>query len=300
MEGAEGWDVVSGPGITALGLAAARAVESGAPDRLIADPFEVAFLEAIDSPVPFPVRWPDPGAEVSVQQALFLHGSRYIGVRSRHYDDYLLAACADRIHQVVVLAVGLDVRAFRLPWPPGVRLFEIDQPQVLAFKDHVLHARDARPTCARTVVGADLRADWPNHLVEAGFDPDASTVWLAEGLLAYLPADAEADLISAIQRLSAPGSQLALDRIVTGPANEEGLARLSSRSGIDMAGLIDIESRADVPTLLRARGWVVTEEMTSALAARYGRDLTDPFASGSEDSASPPWLNTSFLAARRS
>ena len=128
------WDVQTGPGLTALGLAAARAVETGMPDRLVEDPWGAAFLEAVDSPVPFPVRWPAPGDPVDDQQALLLHGTRYIGLRTRLYDDYVTDAVGSGLRQVVLLAVGLDTRAFRLPWPADVRLFELDQPQVLDFK----------------------------------------------------------------------------------------------------------------------------------------------------------------------
>src|SRR3954447_18888713 len=125
-----GWDVVSGPGLTALGLAASRLVESGRPDRLIDDPLGRAFLDAVDSPVPFPTRWPAEEEPVSDQQALHLHGSRYIGLRTRIYDDEVLAAADAGIRQVVLLAAGLDTRALRLTWPPEAHVFEVDQTAV--------------------------------------------------------------------------------------------------------------------------------------------------------------------------
>ena len=186
--GNKAWDVVSGPGLTALGLAASRCVESGRPDRLIEDPWGAAFVAAVDSPVAFPTRWPAEGEVPSDQEALHLHGSRYIGVRSRFYDDFLAQAVSAGIRQLVLLAAGLDTRAFRLEWPDaGATVFEIDQPNVIAFKDEVLRAEGAQAGCRRAAIGADLREDWPCALRVAGFDPALPTAWVAEGLLAYLP-----------------------------------------------------------------------------------------------------------------
>jgi methyltransferase (TIGR00027 family) len=121
------WDVVSGPGLTALGLASARAVESGMPDRLIDDPYAPGFVEAVRAPIPLPLplAWPAADAPVSDQLALLLHGFRYIGLRSRCYDDYLQDAAAAGARQAVLLAAGLDTRAFRLSWPAGFRVFEL-------------------------------------------------------------------------------------------------------------------------------------------------------------------------------
>lgn len=288
------WDVQTGPGLTALGLAAARAVETGMPDRLVEDPWGAAFLEAVDSPVPFPVRWPAPGDPVDDQQALLLHGTRYIGLRTRLYDDYVTDAVGSGLRQVVLLAVGLDTRAFRLPWPADVRLFELDQPQVLDFKAEVL-ARCAAPArCARTTLGVDLRdADWPRRLEGAGFDPGQPCVWLAEGLLAYLPADAKAGLLRDVDRLSAAGSRLALDRLVDVAASGSALQELTDRSGMPMRQLVSREAGPDLPRWLSDHGWGVAEETVDSAARRYDRDLSDPFARA----ATPPWLGTMITTA---
>jgi methyltransferase (TIGR00027 family) len=111
------WDVTSGIGLTALGAAAGRAIESSRPDRLIEDPFAAAFIDAARSPIPMAVRWPGEGEVVSEADALLVHGSHYIGLRSRFFDDYLSTACAGGLRQVVVLGAGLDTRAFRIGWP---------------------------------------------------------------------------------------------------------------------------------------------------------------------------------------
>lgn len=296
------WDITTGPGLTALGLAASRLVESGQPDRLVEDPLAGAFLEAVDSPVPFPVRWPDPGETPTDQEALHLHGSRYIGLRTRFYDDFLKSAVLDGIGQVVVLAAGLDTRAYRLGLPSDLRLYEVDQPQLLAFKDEVLAARSATPTCVRNVVGSDLRGPWSGQMIERGFDPGVPTAWVAEGLLAYLPADAEQRLVQHVTDLSAAGSQLALDRIpeIGRLSRDSGpLDRLSERSGLEMQSMINTEPRPDLPTLLRQLDWSVEDRTTRELADQYGRNLGDPFSSPPTKSTEPPWLNTNYLRATR-
>lgn len=292
------WDVVSGPGLTALGLAASRCVESGRPDRLIEDPWGAAFVTAMDSPVAFPTRWPAEGEVPSDQEALHLHGSRYIGVRSRFYDDFLTQSGSAGVCQSVLLAAGLDTRAFRLDWPdPAVAVFEIDQPNVLAFKDEVLAAEGAQAGCRRVTIGADLREDWPSALLAAGFDPALPTAWVAEGLLAYLPPEAEERLLLAIRQLSAPGSRVAADRIVAVDrlgADGAALSELSARSGVPMESLIDTGERRDCAHWLSAHGWTVEERTAAKVAAGYGRDLADPFAR----QMTPPWLETGFVTGR--
>jgi methyltransferase (TIGR00027 family) len=299
------WDVADGPGVTALGLAAARAVESNVPDRLIDDRFADAFIDAAPIELPMLRRWPEPGADVSDQEALHLHGSRYIGVRTRFYDDHLLAAAGDVIRQAVILGAGLDTRAYRLEWSPRFHFYEVDQPGVLEFKRAALGGCSAEPRCERRTVGADLRGEWPAALQEAGFDSESRTAWVAEGLLAYHPAEAQQRLLERVHGLSPTASRLALDRIA-GELDGDGgarLQRLSARSGIEMDRLMTAEARADIGDWLGSRSWTVEEVATDAVAARYGRDLGDPFRdraepAGSAQDAEPPWLDTVFLTAR--
>ncbi|MCL9762285.1 SAM-dependent methyltransferase [Frankia sp. AiPa1] len=296
MAAQQGWDIVTGPGITALGIAASRSVESSMPDALINDPFGAEFLNAVDSPVPFLLRWPAEGEAVSDRHKLSLHTSRFIGVRTRFYDDVIQDAVRDGVGQVVLLAAGLDTRAFRLPWPPGLTLYELDQPQVLAFKNDVLRGGQAQPGCRRVTVGADLRVDWVGALTAAGFHPAVPTVWIVEGLLGYLPAAVEDHLLRQIHRLSCVGSRLALDRF----ADLDRLARdaatleqLSRRSGIEARSLFNTEPRADPAQWLPPNGWTVHEDDDTDVARRYGRDLTDPFTGA----PTRPWFDTRFLTA---
>jgi methyltransferase (TIGR00027 family) len=293
------WDVTTGPGITALGLAAARSVESGRPDRLVEDPFARGLFEAAGTGLPMLVDWPAPGAPVSPTQRLHLHGSRYIGLRTRHYDDVLLEAAAHGVRQAVLLGAGLDTRGYRLELPATLRLFEADQPAVLGFKARVLEQMEARPRCLYRPVGADLRAGWVGELQNAGFDAADPTAWIAEGLLPYLgPAEAAA-LLEAVHEHSAPGSVLALDHIAGDPRADGRLADLSRRAGIDMQSLMAEGGGGAPAAALADGGWEVHEQPTDALARRYGRDLRDPFTP-SPESAEPPWLRTGFVTARLS
>lgn len=287
------WDIVTGPGITALGIAASRRVESSMPDALIDDPFGDAFVRAVSSPVPFPLRWPDDGEQVTGRQALSLHTSRYIGVRSRFYDDYVRDALRGGVRQVVLLAAGLDTRAFRLDWPAAVTLYELDQPKVLTFKNDVLHGERARPGCTRVTVGADLREDWPTALLATGFNRTIPTVWIAEGLLGYLPPAAEETLLQRIDQLSTTGSHLALDRFADLQAVAADLEELGTRSGIDARSLFNTEVRPHPADWLHPRGWSIREEDDLTIAHRYGRDLADPFTGRD----TRPWHDTQFLTA---
>ncbi|MGQ0846699.1 MAG: SAM-dependent methyltransferase [Sporichthyaceae bacterium] len=293
-----GWDVASGPGLTALGLAAARTVESSMLDGLIDDPLAVLFAAAATSPVAFPTAWPADGSTVSDRDALFLHGSRYIGVRSRFYDDFLLDAADAGLRQVVLLGAGLDTRAFRLPWPYGTRIFEVDRDRVLEFKNRVLADAEVVPACSRTTVATDLREDWLAGLRAAGFDEQQPTVWVAEGLLAYLAPAAQEALVRRVHQASALGSALAADRLL--PLDKDGelaLRRLADRSGMALDAILQTGGDYSPPQWLGGRGWTVAEDSTDAVAHRYGRDLADPFDPGSAP-AVPPWLATAFVRAR--
>ena len=190
---------------TALGVAGLRAAESDRPDRLIDDPYARLFFVAGKALFPAPDRAEKPGPGLG---SLFYS---QVVVRTGFYDEYLVGAVAAGCTQVVLLAAGLDSRAFRLDWPAGLRLFELDLPGVLEFKDRVLTEHGAVPRCARVVVPVDLREDWSCALREAGFDPTRPTAWLAEGLLIYLSFDEAAALLGTVGELSAPGSRIAFE-----------------------------------------------------------------------------------------
>jgi methyltransferase (TIGR00027 family) len=295
-------DIASGVGATAVGIAAARAVESTRPDRLMEDPFAAAFARAAPGAIQGSLRWPEDGAAVPAGEALLLQGANYIGLRSRFFDDYLVEAAATGAAQVVILAAGLDARAYRLDWPPGLRLFEIDQPGVLAFKDAVLRDEGARARCTRVAVPADLRAGWPVALRGAGFDPGLPTAWLAEGLLPYLTAATEQALFGDVDELSAAGSRLCAE-YAPDPAAllDRGALRQvrGENSTVDMGRLIQAGPRPDPAVRLAGLGWTVTAEPATATAARYGRDLADPRLEKLPGTPLRLGQHTAFLTARK-
>jgi methyltransferase (TIGR00027 family) len=252
---------------TALGVARVRAHESNRPDRLFDDPYAAAFVAAApDATVQTPS-----GDSKAVRLAFAAHAI----IRTRYYDDYLLAA---GLPQVVLLAAGLDTRALRLPWAAGTHVYEVDLPEVLAFKQHVLDSADATPNCRRTTVPADLRTDWPTALTDAGFDPTRPTAWLVEGLLIYLDNDAAGRLLTDISARSAPGSQVAFEYTTTATADLLTRARATSAmtgySALWRGGLA-----GDYVDWLRAHGWRPTVHPLADLAAGYDRPLRGTAAS---------------------
>jgi methyltransferase (TIGR00027 family) len=280
------WGITESVGVTALGVASGRAMETHREDGLVEDPYAESFVDAAADEIALPARPEDAEAMDSgddgATAADWRDQSAYIGVRSRFFDEALTAATARGVRQVVLLAAGLDTRAQRLDWPAGTVVYEIDQHRVLDFKDEVLAGRQATGAAEgarRVEVRVDLRHDWPAALREAGFDPQAPTAWLAEGLLPYLPAQAEIDLFDRVTELSAPGSRLAVEHfgdIVSRLGDQDTrLASLSRRFGVDVRELFFADDRPDAAQRLASLGWTVTGSTASELAETYGRPL-DP------------------------
>jgi methyltransferase (TIGR00027 family) len=194
-------------------------------------------------------------------------------IRTRFYDDYLIAAAGEGCHQVVLLAAGLDTRAFRLDWGPQLRLFELDLPDVLAFKARVLSQAGATARCARTVVPADLRAGWPAELVRAGYAPGARTAWLIEGLMIYLTPAEAGNLLAAVTDLSAGGSQLSSEH---SPAAASALvSRAQAMPTIhEYAQLWKGGLGEDAPGWLGGHGWLPQLHSLDGVARSYGREFT--------------------------
>ncbi|MFJ6074002.1 SAM-dependent methyltransferase [Streptomyces sp. NPDC093065] len=279
---------VAGVGLTALLVAAARAVETGRPDALARDEYAARFVRA----VPACAGWPLRPQEVPDGDADPLWGrlARFFGLRTRVFDDFLLYAAGTGVTQVVLLGAGLDTRAHRLPWPDGCTVFEVDRPEVLAFKRSVLDGLDGvrglrgvdapgspgdGPRAGRVAVPADLRDEWTASLVAAGFDPERPTVWLAEGLVPYLPPAAEVDLVSAVRAHSPPGSMLAYEiKQDVDPARQRDFpvyAAVRERLGIDLLALFSPEPRPDSPGELTGRGWSTAVRTPFDFTRRHGR-----------------------------
>lgn len=268
----EQWDIISGVGITALAVAAGRAIETQREDALVRDPYAESFVAAADSPVPMPTA-PGDGDD-----RIWTEAANHMGVRSRYFDDYFREAAKEGIRQVVILAAGLDTRAYRLEWPVGTRVFEIDQPRVLDFKHGVLAENGAEPACDRQAVAADLREEWPQALRDAGFDPARPTAWLAEGLLPYLPRHARNALLDAVAGLSAPGSRIAIEHIVRPQdmLDIPAVRDMSDRIGIDITSLMPEPSQPDrtpPEAWFDSGSWQVSSEPVRSAANRYGRTV---------------------------
>jgi methyltransferase (TIGR00027 family) len=281
-----------GVGVTAVGTALARAVESRRPDRLFEDPFAEDFVAVAGQVLPSSaIGWA--GWRTSRRRRDWRASlGQSIAVRTRFYDDWALSASAAGCRQVALLGAGLDTRAFRLAWPQEPRLFELDLPDMLAFKQRVLDRRGAVPACRRVPVPVDLRDDWPAALAEAGHRAGQPTAWLAEGLLVYL-AQADNDrLLDRIGRLSAPGSRLAL-----GHMSQEAVSALSARReapGDQVGGRLTALWRSglaeDPAAWLDRHGWRARIHDPDELAARYGRPPAASAAGAPERPAR--WLIT--------
>ncbi|MEU6389570.1 class I SAM-dependent methyltransferase [Streptomyces sp. NPDC046939] len=266
--------VASGVGTTALLVAAARAIETHRHDSLAQDAFAEHFVRA----APASAGWPTRLEHVPDGDANPLWGrfARYFGLRTRVLDDYLLTSVrATGARQIVLLGAGLDTRAFRLDWPPGSVVHEIDRAEVLAFKHEVLDTLQATARAARVPVPVDLRADWVTALTDSGFDPGAPTVWLAEGLLFYLPAAAETSLIATVNRLSAGGSALAYE-VKLEPdlmAHRDSPLYISTNAqiGIDLLDLFAKEPRPDSAAALTDKGWSTSTYTPFDFTHRHGR-----------------------------
>ncbi|OEV30203.1 methyltransferase [Streptomyces nanshensis] len=290
------WDIVTGVGLTALAVAAGRAAESARPDALMSDPYASRLVAAAQSPVPFPFAGGsaesaesagsagsagsgEPAASAGsgatgVQDEEMWNGaSDYIGLRSRVFDDYFRDAAGAGIRQAVILASGLDTRPYRLSWPSGTVCFELDQPAVLGFKSATLAGEGATPGCDHRPVPVDLRHDWGAALEAAGFDASRPTAWLAEGLLPYLPPEAEVRLLKEVSRLSADGSRFAVERIddVGHLLDDPVVRERSDALGMDFPSLFPAGERTPVADQLTGLGWKLEHRTVPASAAALGR-----------------------------
>ncbi|MGV9278998.1 class I SAM-dependent methyltransferase [Streptomyces sp. NPDC003730] len=266
--------VEGGVGLTALLVAAARAIETHRPDSLAQDVYAEHFVLGAGASAHWPVRLEQ--APDGDRSPLWGRFARYFGLRTRVLDDFLLRSVRSAgIRQVVLLGAGLDTRAFRLDWPADCVIFEIDRDGVLAYKHKVLDALSADPAAARVPIGADLRADWAGALTAAGFDPATPTAWLVEGLLFYLPHAAETALIDTVDRLSAPGSALAyevkLEKDLMAYRDSPLYTSTRRQLGIDLLDLFSREPRPDSAARLTSRGWAASVRTPFDFTRLHGR-----------------------------
>jgi methyltransferase (TIGR00027 family) len=279
----DSWDLASSVGATATMVAAARAIASTADDALIDDPFAEPLVRAVG--VDFftrlatgelrPEDLDADNASVGMQRM-----TDNMAVRTKFFDEFFTDATTAGIRQAVILASGLDSRAYRLQWPAGTTVYEIDQPDVIEFKTRTLAEFGAEPTARRRTVAIDLRNDWPSALKAAGFDPSRPSAWSAEGLLGYLPPEAQDRLLDTITELSAASSRVAVESVPTiDPADHErAIERMQEASqrwrdhgfDLDFADLVYLGDRNEAAGYLADHGWQLNRHSVKELLAANG------------------------------
>ncbi|OBG28929.1 class I SAM-dependent methyltransferase [Mycobacterium sp. 852002-51057_SCH5723018] len=284
------WEITESVGATALGVASARAVETESENPLIRDPFARVFLDAAGdglwnwysaSQLPAEVLDAEPSLQLQMKAMV-----GYMACRTAFFDQFFLDATDAGIRQAVILASGLDSRAWRLAWPDGVTVYELDQPRVLEFKSSTLAEHGAEPACNRIAVPIDLRQDWPTALRQAGFDAKAPSAWSAEGLMPYLPAAAQDLLFERIHGLTVSGSRVAVEALGQSFVDPEFRAKRRERMARIRAvvakldpqreipnneELFYFEEREDVGDWFGRHGWDVSVTPSDELMAGYGR-----------------------------
>ncbi len=286
----DSWEITESVGATALGVASARAAETRSDNPLISDPFAQVFLDAVGDGVwnwhsapQLPAELVEAAPELPLQMQAMVG---YMASRTAFFDKFFLDATRAGIRQAVILAAGLDSRAWRLAWPDGITVYELDQPRVLDFKASTLAEHGAQPACHRAAVPVDLRQDWSKALQEAGFDPSVPSAWSAEGLMPYLPAAAQDLLFERVHGLTATGSRVAVE--ASGPKflDPEFRARRRERMNRIRALMADVDPQRDIPRTeelwyfeeredvgdwFRRHGWDVAVTPADELMAGYGR-----------------------------
>lgn len=279
------WDLATSVGATATMVAAARAIATNADNPLIEDRFAEPLVSAVG--VDFFTRWVSGDlatADVDDHESGWKleHMPAAMAARTRFFDSFFRAATQAGIRQAVILASGLDARAYRLVWPADMTVFEIDQPQVIDFKAATLAELGATPTAELRTVAVDLRNDWPKALTDAGFDKNRPTAWIAEGLLGYLPPEAQDRLLDNITALSADGSRLACEAIpdMSEADTEKAQEMMQKAAGkwrehgfeLDFGELGYQGERNDVAVYLDNLGWRSEGVRMTQLLAESGLD----------------------------
>ncbi|KKF02302.1 SAM-dependent methyltransferase [Mycolicibacterium obuense] len=299
------WDLASSVGATATMVAAARAVASRADEPVINDPFAEPLVRAVG--VDFFTKLAT-GELTAEDLDVDSDGQNPVGVtnfadmmaaRTKFFDEFFADAAAAGVRQAVILASGLDARGYRLTWPADMVLYEIDQPDVIAFKRQTLAGLGAEPRTDLRTVAIDLREDWARALAEAGFDANRPTAWIAEGLMGYLPPEAQDRPLDQIGELSAPGSRLAVEAVPSQQEADQQEARERMQASTDQwrehgfdlefSELVFFGERADVVEYLSGHGWTAHGTPANDLLRRYGLtpiDAEQGFADVSYVSAS--------------
>ncbi len=279
--------IPEGVGWTALLTAYGRAQESRETAKLFDDPLASMSVAAVaDAGVSNGGKLPRLGPAVDDGSSALWNAFRfYFCERTPFYDQRVLRAVEDGCHQVVLLAAGLDSRAFRLGLPDDATVFELDQAAVLDFKQAVVDQHEVVPTCSRVPVPVDLLDDWSPSLLSAGFDKTRPAFWIAEGLLMYLSSSAAEQLLATVTALSAPGSRFA-GEYFSGPWREPDVetSNEQERAAWDLVrqAFLDGPAATDPAAWLAGRGWTPGQVTTvTELGSRHGRQAPREFARAS-------------------
>lgn len=293
----DSWDITTSVGATALNVALARALEARKPDPLAVDPFAEVFCRAVGGIAADVLDGKATGHHLTTTD-FGQHFVTYQGARTRYFDNYFRQAADAGVRQVVILAAGLDSRAYRLDWPDGTTIFELDRPQILDFKRAVLAEHGVAPRATRLEVAVDLREDWPQALRDGGFDPARPSAWLAEGLLIYLPAAAQEKLFTGIDSLACSGSHAAIEDGAPMPPDEFAAAveaeRAANANGDQRLffQLVYNERCAPAEQWFGERGWTAVATPLADYLRELGRPVPEP---GSE--AGPMIARNSLVSA---
>ena len=280
----DSWDLASSVGSTATLVAAQRAISNR--EGLIDDPYAEPLVRAVG--LDFVNRALDGEIDLEDVDPSFnlRRAAEGMAVRTRHFDRLFTDAAAAGVRQAVILAAGLDARAYRLPWLDGTTVYEVDQPEVIDFKSRTLGDLGAQPRADRLTIAVDLRNDWPIALLDNGFDPEQPTAWTAEGLLIYLPSEAQDLLFDRITELSAPGSRVATEHIPDVSVFSDERSKLISERlkqyghDIEMSDLIYHGERSHVIEYLTGHGWDVSAQPMREAYAANGFEFPEDGAIG--------------------
>ncbi|MBV9513672.1 MAG: class I SAM-dependent methyltransferase [Mycobacteriaceae bacterium] len=288
------WDLASSVGATATMVATQRALANR--EGLIDDPFAEPLVRAVDHDffrraLDGDIEFEDVDPDFTVRRA-----AEGMAVRTRFFDQMFTDAGAAGVRQAVILAAGLDARGYRLPWPDGTVVYEVDQPEVIDFKMRTFADLRAKPTAIHRSVAIDLRNDWPKALLDSGFDRTQPTAWSAEGLLIYLPPPAQDLLFDRITELSAPGSRLATEHIPDMDVfQDERSQRITERlkrygHDIEFSDLVYHGERSHVVEYLTSLRWQVAAQTVTEAYAANGFSYPDT-------ESMTPFSNLSYVSA---
>ncbi|ANA96302.1 SAM-dependent methyltransferase [Mycobacteroides chelonae] len=285
-----------------LTIAAMKALEARRVQPLLYDEHARTILDAVADPHTQALLDIGLHENPSTANELSTHLlANYVAAMCRYYDESLLASVTNGIRQVVLLAGGLDTRAYRLSWPAGTVVYEVDYAEALTVKMKALDNAGAEPHTTQRMVLCGLGEQWQAELTLAGFDPDIPTAWLAECVVCNLPGGSHDTMFERIIEMSAPGSIIATDNDPLAPSGRtwgEAVDTVlpDALRGADYSALAHRDERTHPGDWLSGHGWLTRTYTTRELAERYGRPFGDELVPGFDDLADRRFL-TAMLPA---